>query len=166
MKFKLTIDCLQKWSSMTGGDKIRHCGMCKKNIHNLEEFSEEEAQDIIVEGDNCVRMEVNQRGQIKTNSGFSKSLFLMGLAMGCVESSEKNTNPSNPDQSQIERIEIGEVAVEQDRPNQGTDSNTKGTETQEKDESRPHFVGKVKPKKEEKKEAPQKGDSALDKDTK
>ena len=146
MKFQLTIDCPQKWDSMTGDEQIRHCGMCKKNIHNLEEFREEEAQAIIEEGTNCVRMEANHRGQIKTRSGFSKSLLLMGLAMGCGNSSEQNTNSTNSGNTQVEKP----IESNQSPPTKADQSNDA------KEESRPHFVGKVAPKKDEKKDAPKK----------
>ncbi|MAA78170.1 MAG: hypothetical protein CL916_02840 [Deltaproteobacteria bacterium] len=146
MKFTLTIDCPQKWDSMKGDDQIRHCGMCKKNIHNLEEYREEEAHSIIEEGTNCVRMEANHRGQIKTISGFSKSLLLMGLAMGCGDTSQKKTNSTNPDNSQVEKpleINVGEV-----NPLHKVEE----TGEVQKEEKKPHFVGKVAPKKGEKKE--------------
>lgn len=156
MKFKLTIDCPQKWSSMSGDEKIRHCGMCKKDIHNLEEYSEEEAQAIIAEGTNCVRMEANHRGQIKTISGFSKSLLLMSLAMGCGDAADTKTTESNSTQVEEPRpILIGEV--EEGEPlNPGMDSNTKSIEEKEVDKGRPHKVGRVRPKKEEQKELPKK----------
>ena len=167
MKFKLTIDCPQKWGSMSGDEKIRHCGMCKKDIHNLEEYSEEEAHDIIAEGTNCVRMEANHHGQIKTISGFSKSLLLMGLAMGCGDASDKKASTTEPNQTQVEKpmqIKIGEVEEGGEPLNSGTGSNNKDAVEQEKDKGRPHKVGRVRPKKEEQNESPKKEDSAKEKE--
>ena len=151
IKFDLKIDCPQKWDSMNGDDKIRHCGMCKKNIHNLEEFDEEEAHAIIADGNNCVRMEPNHRGYIKTSSGFSKSLLLMGLAIGCGDSSNENKNTVNPDKTQIENsmeTKGSQVESEQKETNEVNETKT-----------RPHIVGRVAPKKDKNKPNDEKGKS-------
>ena len=160
MKCSLMIDCPQKWTSMSGDDQIRHCGMCDQNIHNLEEFGEEEARAIIAEGTNCVRMNVNGQGQIKTISGFSKSLLFMGLAMGCGDSSDRKVEPIHENQSQVEKpIEN----VRNDTKDKGVlneEENTNSNDSEgEKGLERPHFVGKVAPKKDIKKESPKKKES-------
>src|SRR6185369_16746350 len=49
--------CTVDWNSMTGDDKIRFCGQCKLNVHNLSAMSEAEALKLMdaSEGKLCVR---------------------------------------------------------------------------------------------------------------
>jgi hypothetical protein len=49
--------CSADWSKMTGDERVRHCGDCKKNVYNLSEMSREEAETLIIakEGKLCVR---------------------------------------------------------------------------------------------------------------
>lgn len=49
--------CSAAWSGMTGDERVRHCGDCKKNVYNLSEMTRDEAEALIVEkeGRLCVR---------------------------------------------------------------------------------------------------------------
>jgi len=49
--------CSADWSKMTGDERARHCGDCKKNVYNISELTRDEAEALIVakEGRLCVR---------------------------------------------------------------------------------------------------------------
>ncbi len=49
--------CTADWSKMTGNERVRHCGDCKKNVFNISEMTRDEAEALIVatEGRLCVR---------------------------------------------------------------------------------------------------------------
>ena len=86
--------CPKKWDSMSGDEQTRHCSMCDKNVYKLNDRSEAEAAAIIASGNSCVSMTVNHKGEIKTASGFSKGLLLMGLALGCASDTKETPKPT------------------------------------------------------------------------
>ena len=47
MKIKLDTPCTADWNAMTGDNKRRFCGLCKKNVHNLSGRTEKEAQKFL-----------------------------------------------------------------------------------------------------------------------
>jgi hypothetical protein len=49
--------CSADWNAMTGDDRTRHCGDCKKNVYNLSDMTRDEAEALLIErnGDLCVR---------------------------------------------------------------------------------------------------------------
>ncbi len=49
--------CPARWGDMTGDERVRACGDCKKNVYNLSEMTREEAEALLVEkeGRLCVR---------------------------------------------------------------------------------------------------------------
>jgi hypothetical protein len=49
--------CSADWAKMTGDERTRHCGDCKKNVYNLSDMTRDEAEALIVakEGRLCVR---------------------------------------------------------------------------------------------------------------
>ena len=49
--------CTADWSKMTGDERVRHCGDCKKNVYNLSDMTRDEAEAVIIEkeGRLCVR---------------------------------------------------------------------------------------------------------------
>jgi hypothetical protein len=115
MKVDLQFNCPKNWDSMEGNDQARHCSNCDKKVHNLSELSLEEANGLISNGDSCVTMRVNQRGEIRTASGFSKSLLLMGLAIGCggdpiADEKKTSVTITGTDSKIVEQEVIGDVA--------------------------------------------------------
>src|SRR5688572_28239237 len=54
---KVASPCTAAWSSMTGDERVRHCGDCQKSVYNLSALTRDEAQALIVEkeGKLCVR---------------------------------------------------------------------------------------------------------------
>jgi hypothetical protein len=50
--------CQAAWSAMTGDDRVRHCGDCKKSVYNLSDMTREEAEQLILGsggGGLCIR---------------------------------------------------------------------------------------------------------------
>ena len=49
--------CNADWAHMSGDDRTRHCGDCRKNVYNLSDMTRDEAEALIVakEGKLCVR---------------------------------------------------------------------------------------------------------------
>jgi hypothetical protein len=54
---RVAAPCTARWSAMTGDDRVRACGDCKKTVYNLSEMTRDEAEALIVEheGRLCVR---------------------------------------------------------------------------------------------------------------
>jgi hypothetical protein len=54
---RVATPCTADWSQMTGDDRTRHCGECRKNVYNLSGMTREEAEALLIErnGDVCVR---------------------------------------------------------------------------------------------------------------
>jgi hypothetical protein len=61
--------CTVEWTAMApvdGGDQVRHCGNCKKNVYNLSSMTREEAETLLLakEGRMCVRYYQRSDGTI------------------------------------------------------------------------------------------------------
>ncbi len=56
-QIRVASPCSADWNQMTGDDRTRHCGECRKNVYNLSGMTREEAEALIRErnGDLCVR---------------------------------------------------------------------------------------------------------------
>jgi hypothetical protein len=54
---KVATPCSAEWAKMSGDERTRHCGDCKKNVYNLSEMTRDEAEALLVakEGRLCVR---------------------------------------------------------------------------------------------------------------
>src|SRR4051812_41217164 len=54
---KIAAPCSADWAKMSGDERVRACGDCKKNVYNLSDMTRDEAQALIVEkeGKLCVR---------------------------------------------------------------------------------------------------------------
>lgn len=54
---RVATPCSADWAKMTGTERARACGDCKKNVYNISDLTREEAQALIVEkeGKLCVR---------------------------------------------------------------------------------------------------------------
>jgi hypothetical protein len=50
--------CSANWDEMAGDDRVRFCGQCEKNVHNLSAMPRAEAEALLVakEGEICVRL--------------------------------------------------------------------------------------------------------------
>jgi len=54
---RIATPCSAEWAKMTGDERVRACGDCKKNVYNLSDMTRDEAQALIIEkeGKLCVR---------------------------------------------------------------------------------------------------------------
>src|SRR5882724_6349434 len=54
---RVATPCTADWNRMTGDDRTRHCGDCRKNVYNLSGMTREDAEALLIEnnGDLCVR---------------------------------------------------------------------------------------------------------------
>lgn len=59
--------CHESWEGMTGDDRQRHCGRCRKNVYNLSELTEREALTLIGAGKPlCLRLYRRPDGSVLT----------------------------------------------------------------------------------------------------
>ena len=77
--------CQQSWDSMPGNDRIRHCGNCKKPVHDLGRFTRTEAEKLLssVGPDGhapCVRFGVDAKGRVVTAPPHGTRWFAAALA--------------------------------------------------------------------------------------
>ncbi len=63
---RLATPCTAAWSEMSGDDRVRHCGACKKDVFNLSELTRDEARALILEkaGQLCVKYYQRHDGTI------------------------------------------------------------------------------------------------------
>jgi hypothetical protein len=54
---RIASPCTADWNQMTGDERTRHCGECRKNVYNLSDMTRDEAEALLIErnGDLCVR---------------------------------------------------------------------------------------------------------------
>jgi hypothetical protein len=54
---RIASPCAADWNAMTGDERVRHCGACKKDVFNLSALTRDEAELLIREkhGDLCGR---------------------------------------------------------------------------------------------------------------
>ena len=65
---RIASPCNMRWEEMTGGDKVRFCAACQKNVFNLSGMKRSEAQGLIqaTEGKLCARFYKRADGTILT----------------------------------------------------------------------------------------------------
>ncbi len=63
---RVATPCTADWAKMSGDERVRACGDCKKNVYNLTEMTRDEAQALIIEkeGKLCVRYFQRKDGTI------------------------------------------------------------------------------------------------------
>ena len=99
MNINIPKPCHENWRAMTQKDKCRFCSSCKKDVFEITQFDEKTAQTILTDNNTCTKIEINEKGQIRTRSGFSKILFFCStLSLGC--STETQVPPQNPSLTQ------------------------------------------------------------------
>ena len=67
---RVAAPCPANWNEMVGGDRVRYCRSCEKNVYNLSEMSRSEAEKLLQthEGKMCVRYYRRTDGTIMTNN--------------------------------------------------------------------------------------------------
>jgi hypothetical protein len=60
--------CKQRWEEMKGDDNVRFCGVCSKNVYQLDNLSVDEVRDLVIakEGKMCWRFFVRRDGTVLT----------------------------------------------------------------------------------------------------
>ena len=82
--------CPQSWDAMRGGDKVRFCGNCEKDIHNLSAMTRGEIKKLLLQSKEsvCIRMEKDADGKIKTlKKQFHQITRRMPIAAGILSAS-------------------------------------------------------------------------------
>ena len=66
---RIAAPCPANWNEMVGGDRVRYCRSCEKNVYNLSEMSKNDAEKLLKthEGHLCVRYYRRNDGTIMTN---------------------------------------------------------------------------------------------------
>ena len=67
---RIAAPCPANWHEMVGGDRVRYCRSCEKNVYNLSEMSRTDAEKLLQthEGRLCVRYYRRTDGTIMTNN--------------------------------------------------------------------------------------------------
>jgi hypothetical protein len=65
---KIASPCTVSWEAMSGGRRIRHCGLCKLNVYNLSGMTRADAEELVrgMEGRVCVRLFRRKDGTVLT----------------------------------------------------------------------------------------------------
>ena len=66
--------CEVPWESLTGDDRVRHCGRCSQNVYNLEAFSRADALRLIQARERrvCLRLYRRADGTVVTADCWSR----------------------------------------------------------------------------------------------
>jgi hypothetical protein len=97
--------CPANWEEMKGDDQVRHCSQCRRNVYNLSEMTESEAENLLRthEGRLCIQYYRRADGKVMTKDcpkglralrlKVAKRLVLAAsfvlTAIGCGEHGEK-----------------------------------------------------------------------------
>jgi hypothetical protein len=95
----IPMPCQVPWDSMTGDERIRFCGQCKKNVYNISEMGTSEAESFLQQnlGSICLGFMRRADGTIVTDTcpkilkpvrnGFRRLKRIVALILGAVMSS-------------------------------------------------------------------------------
>ena len=85
--------CAEPWESMTGSERVRHCGRCDLDVFNLSSMTQEEAESFVADrlgkGRTCIRFFQRKDGTMLTQDcpvGWRRVQKRMLLAAGAVVS--------------------------------------------------------------------------------
>ena len=94
---KIASPCHADWDEMPGDAQVRFCGGCRKNVYNLSEMTQDEAQALVnrLEGRLCVRFYTRADGTLLTRDCpvglravrrklFKKLSYAAALLLSCV----------------------------------------------------------------------------------
>ncbi len=67
-RIEIAAPCPAAWADMAGDDRVRHCGLCDKNVFDLSRLTAQEAVDLLqrTEGRVCVRLYRRADGTVLT----------------------------------------------------------------------------------------------------
>ncbi len=64
---RVATPCPASWAAMVGGDRVRRCALCEKNVYDLSGLTAREAVHLLArEGDACVRLHRRRDGTLIT----------------------------------------------------------------------------------------------------
>ena len=68
IEIRIAKPCNQSWAAMAGNDRVRHCGVCRKNVFNIAEMTAAEVETLIrdTNGRFCARLYRRADGGIMT----------------------------------------------------------------------------------------------------
>jgi hypothetical protein len=85
MKVAINDPCPADWRGMSGDNKRRFCGQCKKHVHNLSEMTEAEAKRLLcAKKDLCVRYVAKEDGDVGFQASKTSTWFFVAAAMAAV----------------------------------------------------------------------------------
>ena len=92
MRLEIGSPCTEPWSRMRGTGRVRYCGRCRLNVHDLSQMSRREGEELLrgTEGRLCVRFVQRRNGTVLTRDGPGRivamimALIAFLLATGCV----------------------------------------------------------------------------------
>ena len=67
---RVAAPCPANWNEMVGGERVRYCRSCEKNVYNLSEMSRKDAEELLEthEGRLCIRYYQRADGKIITQN--------------------------------------------------------------------------------------------------
>ncbi len=67
---RIAAPCTASWDEMSGGERVRHCALCKKYVYNLSAMTRADAETLIKEkeGRCCVRFYRRADGTVLTEN--------------------------------------------------------------------------------------------------
>lgn len=81
-QIRISEPCTVDWETMHGDAKRRFCDQCRKHVHNLSAMSEPEAQQVIGQGNVCVRFRYDAQGNVRhTRHGRLARAVALGTAL-------------------------------------------------------------------------------------
>ena len=68
-EIKIATPCTASWDNMTGDERTRFCGQCKKNVYNISDMSRAQAEKLFIEseGKACLRLYRRADGTVITD---------------------------------------------------------------------------------------------------
>lgn len=115
--------CSQSWSEMRGGDQIRFCSHCAKDVHNLSNFTRKEARRLVAEsnGGICVQYVCRPDGRIQTlkkqlhqitrRTGIAAGVLGTSLTVSTLAYAQSETNSSKDLLEKSETVEVSKEKV-------------------------------------------------------
>ena len=86
IEVRISSPCTEKWESMVGDDRVRHCAKCRLNVFNLKELTEPEVRALLskAEGRVCTRVFARADGTVLTKDCPTGVALLRRRALGAV----------------------------------------------------------------------------------
>jgi hypothetical protein len=68
LQLKVAKPCPVEWDSMAGGERVRFCSLCRKNVYNVANLSEGAVRDLLARngGGACLRLFRREDGTVLT----------------------------------------------------------------------------------------------------